>query len=79
MSLAPQRVAGVPDDKIVEVHGSFQTSTCTGCRMAHSLDWMREKVKSGVIPTCDKCGATVKPDITFFGVRAPTGGACRRG
>jgi NAD-dependent deacetylase len=30
-------------------------------------------VQAGKIPTCDACGAVVKPDITFFGEMLPTG------
>jgi len=36
-----ERLAGVPDDKIVEAHGSFHLSHCTKCEKEFSFQWMR--------------------------------------
>lgn len=39
-----ERVAGVPEDKIVEAHGTFYTGHCLHCRHQYSLEWMKGKV-----------------------------------
>ncbi|CAH1989964.1 unnamed protein product [Acanthoscelides obtectus] len=66
-----ERVAGIPDDKIVEAHGTFYTGHCLGCRYKYSLDWMKERIFKDEIPVCEKCPGVVKPDIVFFGENLP--------
>ncbi|RDA95286.1 hypothetical protein CP533_3450 [Ophiocordyceps camponoti-saundersi (nom. inval.)] len=65
-----ERAAGVPEDKIVEAHGSFATQRCIDCKTAFPDDEMRECVLDGRVPRCD-CGGIVKPDIVFFGESLP--------
>lgn len=36
-----ERVAGIPEDRIVEAHGTFYTGHCLKCRKEYSLEWMR--------------------------------------
>lgn len=38
---ALERVAGVPEDKIIEAHGTFYTSHCLECNQSYSLEWMK--------------------------------------
>ena len=68
-----ERIAGVPDDVLVEAHGSFETATCTSCREGFSKEWVGERLfgEEGGIPRCTTCGGVVKPDITFFGENLP--------
>uniref|UniRef100_A0A8D8Y247 NAD-dependent protein deacetylase sirtuin-2 n=1 Tax=Cacopsylla melanoneura TaxID=428564 RepID=A0A8D8Y247_9HEMI len=66
-----ERIAGLPDDVLVEAHGSFHTSHCLTCKQEYALHWMKERIFSDVIPTCDKCNGLVKPDIVFFGENLP--------
>ncbi|KLU93175.1 hypothetical protein MAPG_12112, partial [Magnaporthiopsis poae ATCC 64411] len=61
------RLAGVPDAKIVEAHGSFATQRCIDCRVEFDDERMQKHVEDGVVPRCDGCGGFVKPDIVFFG------------
>ncbi|PFH60221.1 hypothetical protein XA68_11286 [Ophiocordyceps unilateralis] len=65
-----ERAAGVPEDKIVEAHGSFATQRCIECKEAFPDDDMRECVLDGRVPHCG-CGGIVKPDIVFFGEPLP--------
>ncbi|XP_061453629.1 NAD-dependent protein deacetylase sirtuin-2 [Rhineura floridana] len=69
-----ERVAGLGQDDLVEAHGTFFTSHCISstCRKAYSLDWMKEKIFSSLIPKCEKCQSVVKPDIVFFGENLPS-------
>ncbi|XP_054169056.1 NAD-dependent protein deacetylase sirtuin-2-like [Oppia nitens] len=67
-----ERIAGIPGDKLVEAHGTFHTSHCIDCHKEYSFQWMKDKIFSdSLVPKCDKCGATVKPDIVFFGEQLP--------
>ncbi|KAK7037229.1 Sir2 histone deacetylase Hst2 [Paramarasmius palmivorus] len=69
-----ERRAGVPEEKIVEAHGSFATQRCVTCKKEFDSDKMKEIVwnfeKEKKIPKCD-CGGLVKPDIVFFGEQLP--------
>ncbi|XP_023726162.1 NAD-dependent protein deacetylase sirtuin-2 isoform X3 [Cryptotermes secundus] len=67
-----ERVAGLPAEKIVEAHGTFHTSHCLECKHEYTVDWMKERIFSDSVPTCEKCDGVVKPDIVFFGEDLPT-------
>jgi NAD-dependent histone deacetylase SIR2 len=70
-----ERAAGVPEDLIVEAHGSFATQRCIDCWTPYPDDRMREHVSRGEVPRCAKgdevCSGLVKPDIVFFGEQLP--------
>ncbi|KAJ6504631.1 Sir2 family histone deacetylase Hst2 [Mycena vitilis] len=66
-----ERRAGVPDDKIIEAHGSFATQRCIECMRTFDGDRMKRMVLAKEIPRCDTCGGLVKPDIVFFGESLP--------
>lgn len=36
-----ERVAGIPEEKLVEAHGTFYTGHCLTCRAKYQLDWMK--------------------------------------
>ncbi|XP_072385939.1 NAD-dependent protein deacetylase Sirt2-like isoform X1 [Diabrotica undecimpunctata] len=67
-----ERVAGIPEDKIVEAHGTFHIGHCLKCRQEYSQDWMKEIIFKDQIPSCEKCSGVVKPDIIFFGEVLPS-------
>ncbi|KAK5648584.1 hypothetical protein RI129_003476 [Pyrocoelia pectoralis] len=66
-----ERVAGIPESKLVEAHGTFNHGHCLECRMQYSLSWMKEKIFEDEIPICESCPGVVKPDIVFFGENLP--------
>ncbi|XP_014218528.1 NAD-dependent protein deacetylase sirtuin-2 isoform X2 [Copidosoma floridanum] len=67
-----ERVAGLPEEKLVEAHGTFHTGRCLDCRAPFDLIWMKEKIKEATIPKCEECTeGVVKPDIVFFGEMLP--------
>ncbi|XP_056139119.1 NAD-dependent protein deacetylase sirtuin-2 [Lampris incognitus] len=68
-----ERVAGLQGEDLIEAHGTFYTSHCVSfcCRKEYTLEWMKEKIFSDDIPSCDKCNSLVKPDIVFFGENLP--------
>ena len=66
------REAGVPDDKIVEAHGSFARQSCIECKESFSKESMLKHVDEKVVPHCASCGGLVKPEIVFFGEALPS-------
>ena len=36
-----ERLAGIPDDKLVEAHGTFHSSHCIDCSEEYTFDWMK--------------------------------------
>ncbi|MCJ1430665.1 Sir2 histone deacetylase Hst2 [Xylographa pallens] len=68
-----EREAGVPDDKIVEAHGSFAKQRCIECKTVYPDDLMRLAVEKAEVPHCitPQCNGLVKPDIVFFGEQLP--------
>jgi NAD+-dependent protein deacetylase SIR2 len=68
-----ERAAGVPEEKIVEAHGSFATQRCIECSTPYPMDLMKEAIENGQVPRCQdlRCDGLVKPDIVFFGESLP--------
>uniref|UniRef100_A0A3P8WA80 NAD-dependent protein deacetylase n=1 Tax=Cynoglossus semilaevis TaxID=244447 RepID=A0A3P8WA80_CYNSE len=68
-----ERVAGLEGDDLIEAHGTFYSSHCVSysCHKEYNLDWMKDKILSDRIPSCDECSSLVKPDIVFFGENLP--------
>lgn len=66
-----QRQAGIPEDLLVEAHGSFASASCIECSAPYTKEWVKSHVFSSTIPHCEKCSGVVKPDITFFGEDLP--------
>jgi NAD-dependent histone deacetylase SIR2 len=62
-----EHLAGVPDNRIVEVHGSFSTQRCIDCHAPYDHDLMKICIQQKNIPRCGTCGGLVKPDVTFLG------------
>ena len=67
------REAGLPEDKIVEAHGSFAHNHCIDCKASFPDDLMRQAVSKCDVPHCltPQCNGLVKPDIVFFGEQLP--------
>jgi len=72
---ALEYLAGVPEDKIVEAHGSFQTSYCTSCQKTYDLKWLKNEVftpeNNDGVPKCVDCQGIVRPNVVLFGESLP--------
>lgn len=68
-----EREAGVPDDKVIEAHGSFAFQRCIDCKSAYPQELMRKAIENCEVPHCltPECNGLVKPDIVFFGEALP--------
>ena len=64
--------AGVPEDKVFELHGNMQWVVCIGCCKRFPLPEVLQKVKEGMaVPDCPDCRSILKPDVVFFGEVLP--------
>ncbi|XP_028814151.1 NAD-dependent protein deacetylase sirtuin-3, mitochondrial [Denticeps clupeoides] len=66
-----EKMCGIPDDKLVEAHGSFATASCHLCYTPYPTDEAKDAIINDRIPTCSFCQATVKPSVVFFGEDLP--------
>lgn len=64
-------MCGIPDDKLVEAHGSFATASCHLCYTAYPAEEAKHAIMNDNVPICTFCAATVKPDVVFFGEDLP--------
>lgn len=49
--------------EVLELHGSVHRNYCTKCKKFFPLSYI---VESKGIPTCDECGAIIKPDVVLY-------------
>jgi len=64
-------MAGLPDERVVEAHGSTKGAHCLSCKKAYTQAWFKSAVLADLSPTCTDCNSLVKPDIVFFGENLP--------
>ena len=64
--------AGVPEDKVFELHGNMQWVVCSGCRRRFPMPEVLQRVQQGIeVPDCPDCRSILKPDVVFFGEVLP--------
>jgi NAD-dependent deacetylase len=64
--------AGVPEDKVFELHGNMQRVVCIGCRRRFPMLEVLQRIKGGIeVPDCPDCQGILKPDAVFFGEALP--------
>lgn len=64
--------SGVPDDKIIELHGNCTYATCLNCAQVYSLEDCKNRIeRDKVSPSCDSCGGLVKTAVINFGQAMP--------
>jgi NAD-dependent deacetylase len=64
--------AGVPEDKVFELHGNMEWVVCLSCRRRFPMPEVLQKIKEGVeVPDCPDCHGILKPDAVFFGEALP--------
>jgi len=74
--------AGVPEDKVFELHGNMQWVVCLSCARRFPMPEVLQRIKDGMeVPDCPDCQGILKPDAVFFGEALPQDtlrGAIRR-
>ncbi|HAT36539.1 MAG TPA: NAD-dependent deacetylase [Rhodospirillaceae bacterium] len=64
--------SGVPEEKIIELHGNSTYAHCLNCGSHCELDWIKEIYeRDGVAPDCEECGGLVKTATVAFGQSMP--------
>jgi len=62
------QAGGVPEDRVVEVHGTVKWARCWGCNDRRPMGEFIERVRAGdPDPRCELCGGIVKSDTILFG------------
>ncbi len=63
---------GVPQDKLIEIHGNATTASCITCGKHHSMETCRVLFEAtGESPKCQACDGLVKADVVMFGEKMP--------
>ena len=66
------QASGIPEDRVVELHGNASYVTCLSCGLRHELEELRPVfVDRGEIPVCRECGELVKTATISFGQQMP--------
>ena len=64
--------SGVPQDRVIEIHGNGTHAVCLACGLRHELGWVRAALEAqGRPPECPSCGGIVKSATISFGQPMP--------
>lgn len=60
-------------ERLIEVHGSIETSRCLHCGATYELEWVRGEARRNGVPRCTACNARppLKPNVVLFGEMLP--------
>jgi NAD-dependent deacetylase len=62
------QLAGMPERKVLELHGSARSAVCTGCRARGPIEEVLARVDDGEEdPACLECGGILKSATVMFG------------
>ena len=66
------QAAGSRPQRVIELHGTGRTCSCTGCGAAYSMVDVERWIDEGQdAPDCPVCAAPVRPDVVAFGDPMP--------
>lgn len=63
--------AGVPDDKVIEIHGNASYAKCLECGMRHELEELRAPWEADEEIICVNCAGLLKTATISFGQAMP--------
>ena len=64
--------AGVPDDRVIELHGNASYAKCLSCDQVVALEQIEAEYRaSGTVKPCSACGGIVKTATISFGQMMP--------
>jgi len=64
--------AGVPAERVIELHGNATYATCLDCGLRHELEVLKQSfLGRGEIPVCRECEGLVKTATISFGQAMP--------
>lgn len=62
---------GVPDERVIEIHGNASYAKCLNCGKRHAYDTLEPRWRANEDITCDFCGGLVKSATISFGQAMP--------
>jgi len=65
------QAAGIPADKVIELHGTLHTTSCVRCGRGLPTVDVIAHLDAHPDPACAHCGGVLKPDIVYFGEALP--------
>jgi NAD-dependent deacetylase len=66
------QASGIPDDRIIELHGNGTYAACLQCRRRYELEWVRGVfAQNERLPVCGACGGMIKTATISFGQAMP--------
>jgi NAD-dependent protein deacetylase/lipoamidase len=66
------QASGIPDDRVIELHGNTTYAVCLECRKRYELDAIRRIfMPNETLPHCDDCGGIIKTATISFGQAMP--------
>lgn len=66
------QAAGVPDDRVIELHGTVNYAACLSCRNRYEVNPILEAFeRDETLPLCRRCGGIVKTAVIDFGQSMP--------
>ena len=66
------QASGIPDDKVIELHGNSTYAHCLDCKRRYELDWVRGIfAQEERLPICTLCGGHIKTATISFGQAMP--------
>src|SRR5438874_6664842 len=66
------QASGVPDDKVIELHGNTTYATCLDCGQRYEIEDLRIAFeRDGIAPRCSRCRGFVKTATISFGQAMP--------
>ena len=68
------QVAGLPDEKVFELHGNMQYARCLTCRKRYPMAEIMARLAVEDLPECEACKGILKPDAVYFGEMLPQAG-----
>ena len=64
--------AGIPPERIIEIHGNGTYAKCLSCGRRHEISWVKQTIEqTGRAPACTVCGGIVKSATISFGQSMP--------
>ena len=66
------QMSGVPENRVIELHGNTTYARCLDCGLRHEIDEIRTRFEAnGEAPGCRDCGGIVKTATVSFGQQMP--------
>ncbi|MBU2514170.1 Sir2 family NAD-dependent protein deacetylase [bacterium] len=66
------QASGIPDDRVIELHGNTTYAACLDCKKRYELDVIKKIFDvDETLPVCDDCGGMIKTATISFGQAMP--------